>query len=49
MTVGLLDMILPTVAVLAMVMWARHSDRTGERTWHVVGPCLLASAGLAFR
>ncbi len=48
MTVGLLNMIPPTVAVLAMVMWARHSDRTGERTWHVVGPCLLASAGLVF-
>jgi ACS family tartrate transporter-like MFS transporter len=48
MTVGFLNMIPPTVSVLAMVLWARHSDRTGERTWHVVGPCLLASAGLAF-
>jgi len=48
MTVGLLNMIPPTVAILAMVFWARHSDRTLERTWHVVGPCLLASAGLAF-
>ena len=26
-----------------MVVWARHSDRSGERTWHVVGACLLAS------
>lgn len=47
MTVGLLNMIPPTVSIVAMVFWARHSDRTGERTWHVVGPCLLASAGLA--
>jgi ACS family tartrate transporter-like MFS transporter len=45
---GLPELIPPTVSVLAMVLWARHSDRTGERTWHVVGPCLLASAGLAF-
>jgi ACS family tartrate transporter-like MFS transporter len=29
-----------------MVLWARHSDRSGERTWHVVGACLLASLGL---
>nr|MCF1502135.1 MFS transporter [Allorhizobium sp. Av2] len=28
--------------------WARHSDKTGERTWHVVGACLLAAVGLAF-
>jgi ACS family tartrate transporter-like MFS transporter len=48
MTVGLLNMIPPTVSIVAMVFWARHSDRTGERTWHVVGPCLLASAGLVF-
>lgn len=47
MTVGFLNMIPPTVAILAMVIWARHSDRSGERTWHVVIPCLLASAGLA--
>lgn len=48
MTVGFLNMIPPTVSVIAMVLWARHSDRTFERTWHVVGPCLLAAAGLAF-
>lgn len=48
MTVGLLNMIPPTVSVIAMVLWARHSDRTGERTWHVVGACLVASGGLAF-
>ncbi|MFO1112966.1 MAG: MFS transporter [Rhodospirillales bacterium] len=48
MTVGFLNMIPPTVSVIAMVLWARHSDRTLERTWHVVGPCLLAASGLAF-
>jgi MFS transporter, ACS family, tartrate transporter len=46
MTVGFLNMVPPTVSVVAMVLWARHSDRTGERSWHVVGACLLASAGL---
>jgi ACS family tartrate transporter-like MFS transporter len=46
MTVGCLNMIPPAVSVAAMVLWARHSDRSGERSWHVVGACLLASAGL---
>ena len=46
MTVGFLNAVPPTVSVIAMVIWARHSDRSGERSWHVVGPCLLASAGL---
>jgi len=47
MTVGFLNMIPPTVSVLAMFLWARHSDRSGERSWHVVAACLVASAGLA--
>ena len=46
MHVGLLNAVPPTVAVVAMVLWARHSDRTGERTWHVVIACLAASLGL---
>jgi ACS family tartrate transporter-like MFS transporter len=46
MTVGLLNAVPPTAAVVAMVLWARHSDRTGERTWHVVIACLAASLGL---
>ncbi|WP_322044375.1 MFS transporter [Paraburkholderia sp. J67] len=45
---GLLNAIPAIVAVLAMIVWARHSDRTGERTWHVVLPCLLACAGFVF-
>ena len=45
--VGFLNAVPATVAVIAMVLWARHSDRTGERTWHVVLACLLAAAGLA--
>ncbi|ACA21029.1 d-galactonate transporter [Methylobacterium sp. 4-46] len=46
MTVGLLNAVPPTVAVAAMILWARHSDRTRERTWHVVIACLVAAAGL---
>jgi ACS family tartrate transporter-like MFS transporter len=48
MTVGTLNMIPPTISVLAMVLWARHSDRTNERTWHVVLACLLAAIGLIY-
>ena len=44
--VGFLNAIPATLAVAAMVLWARHSDRTGERKWHVVAACLLACLGL---
>ncbi|MDQ2821024.1 MAG: MFS transporter [Pseudomonadota bacterium] len=47
MTVGYLNAIPPIVSVVAMILWSRHSDRTGERTWHVILACLTASAGLA--
>jgi len=46
MQVGLLNAVPPTVAVVVMVLWARHSDRTGERTWHVVAACIAAAVGL---
>ncbi|TKC87710.1 MFS transporter [Trinickia terrae] len=45
---GLLTGVPSVLAVVAMVLWARHSDRTQERTWHVVLPCLLACAGFVF-
>jgi ACS family tartrate transporter-like MFS transporter len=44
--IGFLNALPGAVAVIAMVLWARHSDRTGERTWHVVGACMLGSLGL---
>jgi MFS transporter, ACS family, tartrate transporter len=44
--IGFLNAVPPTIAVIAMILWARHSDRTGERTWHVVIACLVAAAGL---
>ncbi|AUT65395.1 MFS transporter [Paraburkholderia terrae] len=45
---GLLTGIPSVLAVIAMVLWARHSDRTEERTWHVVIPCALACVGFIF-
>jgi MFS transporter, ACS family, tartrate transporter len=47
MAVGFLNSIPPIAAVIATVLWSWHSDRTSERTWHVVLACLVASAGLA--
>ena len=34
-------------ALVGMNYWGWHSDRTGERTWHVAGAYLLSAAGLA--
>ena len=44
--VGLLSMIPWGIAAVAMVINGSHSDRTGERFWHVIVPMLIASAGL---
>lgn len=46
MQVGLINGIPSIAALVAMVLWARHSDRSGERIWHVVLPCALAALGL---
>lgn len=43
---GFINAVPPVFAVAAMVLWSRHSDRTGERNWHVVGACLCAASGL---
>ena len=45
---GALNAIPSVLAVLGMVVWARRSDRRGERTWHVVIPCVAAAIGLAW-
>jgi MFS transporter, ACS family, tartrate transporter len=36
------------VAILGMIAWARHSDRTRERKWHVVVPCVAACLGFVW-
>jgi ACS family tartrate transporter-like MFS transporter len=33
------------LAAVVMYLWGRHSDRTGERTWHFVIPAGVAAAG----
>jgi MFS transporter, ACS family, tartrate transporter len=37
---------IPYVAATAgLVLVGSHSDKTGERRWHVAGPCLIGAAG----
>jgi len=43
--VGLVLIIPYACATIAMVLWGRHSDRTGERTWHLALPALMGAAG----
>jgi len=47
MEVGLLTAVPYILAAFAMVWWGRHSDRTGDRKWHLVIAALIGSAGLA--
>jgi MFS family permease len=44
--IGLISAVPFVFALVAMNYWARHSDLTGERTWHVAGAALLCAAGL---
>ena len=34
------------VGAAAMIFWSRHSDKTGERKWHVILPLLAVVVGL---
>ncbi|HEY1947942.1 MAG TPA: MFS transporter [Bryobacteraceae bacterium] len=45
---GWINAIPSIVAIVGMIAWARHSDRTTERTWHVVIPCVAACLGLVW-
>lgn len=47
MEIGLLNSVPFGVAAGLMVLWARRSDRTGERAWHVAGPQALTALCLA--
>jgi MFS transporter, ACS family, tartrate transporter len=44
---GFINAIPPIAAVICMILWARNSDRTGERNWHIFGACAVAAGGLA--
>lgn len=46
LVVGLLTAIPFTAAAITMVIWAAHSDRTGERRRHVTLSALVAALGL---
>jgi ACS family tartrate transporter-like MFS transporter len=45
--VGLINAIPYLAAVVAMLIIGYHSDKTGERRWHVAGPAFAAAAGFA--
>ena len=44
---GLVVAIPYLTAAIAMVIWARSSDKRGERLWHIILPILLAAMGFA--
>jgi ACS family tartrate transporter-like MFS transporter len=46
-SVGRLIAWLGLAGAVAMLAGASHSDRTGERTWHIAGPFLVMGAGYA--
>lgn len=45
--VGFANALSYAAAVVGMVLWARSSDRTGERRWHLTASMVVAAAGLA--
>jgi ACS family tartrate transporter-like MFS transporter len=44
--VSLLNALPALFGLVALVLWARHSDRTGERGWHSAIPQFVTAAGL---
>jgi ACS family tartrate transporter-like MFS transporter len=45
--IGLLTAVAGTCTLFGIVAVGAHSDRTGERRWHVAGPAFLAAGGWA--
>jgi len=45
--VGLLSMIPWSAMAIAQIVWARHSDKTGERRWHCAAALLMMMLGLS--
>ncbi|MCP2091916.1 UNVERIFIED_ORG: MFS family permease [Paraburkholderia sediminicola] len=45
--IGVLTAIPYVAASIAMIVHGRHSDRSGERRWHVALPMLIGALGLA--
>jgi D-galactonate transporter len=46
-TIGWISVIPWTASVVAMNVWGRHSDATGERRWHMALPGIIGAAALA--
>ena len=46
LTLGLVAALPYVFACLGIVLNSRHSDRTGERRWHVAVPCVAAGCAL---
>jgi ACS family tartrate transporter-like MFS transporter len=44
---GLLTALPHVCAMVGMTLWAAHSDRAGERRWHVAAAAIFAAAGWA--
>jgi ACS family tartrate transporter-like MFS transporter len=47
MEVGWLSSIPYLLSMPLMFLWGRHSDRTGERRWHLIGAYLISALGFA--
>ena len=45
--IGVVSAIPSLCGLTAMLFWGYHSDRTGERLWHVVSACAVCATGLA--
>ncbi len=45
--IGLISTIPWGLSAIAMILYGHHSDKTGERRWHLAGAILLAAAGFA--
>lgn len=43
---GLINAVPFGVATIVMILWARHSDRSGERIWHTALPLAVIAVGL---
>lgn len=43
--IGMIVAVPYAIAVVSMILWGAHSDRTSERIWHVTLTCLFAALG----
>ena len=45
--IGLRTAVPYSIALISMILVGRHSDKTRERRWHVIVPCMVAAVGFA--